>query len=114
MKKLIKFKTIEVVKEVEKEIDLPAYFCMGNVMPSSVGVGESFSSIVRIDDEVSSGCMISASMLGYKGHKALSFGRNPYDAGEIVEKWTQVSESEWLIAADRLKADIDGKGVQGE
>lgn len=114
MKKLVKFTTKEVVKEVEKEIELPAYFCMGDTVPSSVGRGEYFQPIVQIDSPDSSGCMISASMLGYKGHKSLSFGINPHEAGEIVEQWTQVPESEWLIAVERLKADIDGKGVEGE
>lgn len=114
MKKLVKFTTKEVVKEVEKEIELPAYFCMGVTLPSSVGRGEYFHPIVRIDSPDGSGCMISASMLGYKGHKSLSFGKNPYDVGEVIENWTQVSESEWLAAVAMLKADIDGKEVQGE
>lgn len=114
-KKLVKFTTKEVVKEVEKEIELPAYFCMSSkFLPSSVGRGEYFQPIVRIDSPDSSGCMISASMLDYKGHAGLSFGINPYEAGGVIENWTQVPESEWLIAAERLKADIDGKEAQGE
>lgn len=115
MEKLVKFTTKEVVKEVEKEIELPAYFCMSsNFLPSKVGKGEYFNPIVRIDNPDISGCMISSSMLGFKGHTGISFGRSPYEAGEIVEDWTQVPESEWLAAVALLKADIDGEEVGNE
>lgn len=111
MKKLVKFTTREVVKEVEAEIELPAYFCMGNSLPSGAKYGDYFSSMVRITDAEKQGEMISASGIE---DGCISFSRNPFGLDEVIRDWTQVTESEWLAAVALLKADIDGKEVEGE
>ena len=108
MKKLVKFTTKEVVKEVEKEIELPAYFCMGNNLPSKTEYGEYFSSMVKISDPDKRGISISAghNLLGDRAN-FYSFDRSFRSNAEVVEKWKQVPESEWLKAVEYVKRDID-------
>lgn len=114
MKKLTKFTTKEVVKEVGKEIELPAYFCMSSkFLPSKAGKGDYFNSTVRLSDTDGNGQMISAVNIGENGG-CISFGRSPFGVDEVLDKWTQVSESEWLAAVALLKADIDGGEVGNE
>ena len=108
MKKLVKFTTKEVVKEVEKEIELPAYFCMSNSLPSKTEYGEYFSPIVKIIDPDKRGVSILAD-LKLRGNQVntYSFDKSCYSNAEVVEKWKQVTESEWLKAVEYVKRDID-------
>lgn len=121
MKKLVKFTTREVVKEVEAEIELPAYFCMGDSLPSEAKYGDYFSKMVRITDAEKRGASISATHMIFSSAPSMytrssiyEFCRSCHDNTEVVQKWTQVPESEWLAAVALLKADIDGKEVEGE
>lgn len=108
MKKLLKFTTKEVVKEVEKEIELPAYFCMGTSLPSKTEYGEYFSPIVKIIDPNKRGVSISADHnLMEDQVNTYNFGRSCHSNAEVVEKWNQVPESEWLKAVEYVKRDID-------
>lgn len=108
MKKLVKFTTKEVVKEVEKEIELPAYFCMGTSLPSKTEYGEYFSSIVKISDPDKRGVSISSDhKLGGDQVNTYSFDRSCHSNAEVVERWNQVPESEWLKAVEFVKRDID-------
>lgn len=110
MKKLVKFTTKEVVKEVEKEIELPAYFCSGQFMPSQNMDGGYFSPITKITDPDKKSPMIT-----YNGEGCgVAYGRCFASNLQVAHHWTQVPESEWLAAMALLKADIDGKEVQGE
>lgn len=108
MKKLVKFTTKEVVKEVEKEIELPAYFCMSDSLPSKTEYGEYFGVIVKISDPEKRGVMITSSncIIGNEGN-IYAFGVSCFDDAEVVEKWNQVPESEWLKAVEYVKRDID-------
>ena len=108
MKKLVKFTTKEVVKEVEKEIELPAYFCMGDSLPSEADYGQYFSSVVKISDPEKRGVSISAShKFGGDEGNTYDFARSCHTNTEVVEKWKQVPESEWLKAVEFVKRDID-------
>lgn len=109
MKKIVKFTTKEVVKVVEKEIELPAYFCMGSSLPSGAKYGDYFSSMVKITDAEKRGVSISAShRLSKDEGNTYEYGRSCHENSVVVQEWTQVPESEWLAAMALLKADIDG------
>lgn len=111
MKKLVKFTTKEVVKEVEKEIELPAYFCMSSkFLPSQNMYIGYFSPITKITDPDKKSPMITSNREG----DGVAYGRCFASNIEVVQTWTQVPESEWLAAMELLKADIDREEVQGE
>lgn len=115
MKKLVKFTTKEVVKEVECEIELPAYFCLDSkFLPSKAGKGDYFTATVRLSDTDGNGQMISSANNIDKNGGCVSFGRNPFEVGEVLNRWKQVPESEWLAAVALLKADIDGEEATHE
>jgi len=102
MKKIKKFTSRVEVKEVEKEIELPAYFLYGSFKPSESEYGEYFSPIVKISDENERGVCITA------GHSndTHSFGRSPWDNGRVVSEFTQTTKEEWDIAVQRVIQDI--------
>lgn len=108
MEKLVKFTTKEVVKEVEKEIELPAYFCMGECLPSETDYGRYFSSMVKISAPEKRGIRISASHK-FDGDDGCTyeFGRSCHENASVVQEWKQVPESEWLKAVEYVKRDID-------
>lgn len=109
-KKLVKFTTKEVVRVVEKEIELPAYFCSGKFMPSQNMDGGYFSPITKITDPDKKSPMITSNGDGC----GVAYGRCFASNLQVVQDWIQVPESEWIAAMTLLKADIDGKEVQGE
>lgn len=110
MKKLVKFTTKEVVKEVEKEIELPAYFCNGSGRPSVSGYGEYFGVIMKISDPEKQGVMITSSHnLSGDEVNTYTFGGSCFSNSEVMSgsNFTQVAESEWLKAVEYVKRDID-------
>ena len=102
MKKLIKFKTVEVVKEVELEIELPAYFIFGKGKPSD---GEYFN-IIKVTDPEKRAEKIESPF--NSNDRLFEYGRSPWLNGDIVsdDRFTQVDESEWDIAVERLIKEI--------
>lgn len=104
MKKIKKFTSRVEVKEVEKEIELPAYFLYGNFKPSESEYGEYFSPIVKISDENERGVYISVDY--YNGIH--TFNRSPWDNYRVVSesKFTQTTKEEWDIAVQRVIQDI--------
>lgn len=105
MKKLIKLKTIEVVKEIEKEIELPAYFIYGAGKPSD-GYGIYFN-VVKVTDPESDAESIQGPF-GF-GHHFFTYSRSPWTPTEIVsnERFTQVDKSEWDLAVDMLIKELN-------
>lgn len=103
MKKLIKFKTVEVVKEVELEIELPAYFIFGKGKPSNGG----YFNIIKVTDPDGGTEKIEAPYGSYDPY--FTYGRSTWEPDEIVsddDKFTQVDESEWDLAVDMLIKSI--------
>ena len=100
MKKLIKFKTTKVVKEVELEIELPAYFVYGSRKPSD-GAGVYFS-IAKVTDPESAAEWISSPF----NHEDpfFRYSKCAWDPSGIVnnDSFTQVDKSEWDLAVDML------------
>ena len=105
MKKIKKFTSRVEVKEVEKEIELPAYFLYGSFKPSESEYGEYFSPIVKISDENERGVCITA---GHSYNDTHSFGRSPWDNYRVVSEseFTQTTKEEWDIAVQRVIQDI--------
>lgn len=102
MKKLIKFKTVEVAKEVELEIELPAYFVYGEGKPSDGG----YFNIVKVTDPEKRAEKISSPFPELRLN--LSYGDSPWPASRIVSEneFTQVDKSEWDLAVDMLIKSI--------
>lgn len=102
MKKLVKFKTVEVVKEVELEIDLPAYFILGIGKPSDGG----HFNIVKVTDPEKRAEKIESPFDSITSHFA--YGSSAWEVDEIAadNRFTQVDESEWGIAVDMLIKSI--------
>ena len=106
MKKIKKFTSRVEVREIEKEIDLPAYFLLidGSSKPSDVEHGAYFDPIVKIVDENEQGVYIGFDILNGT-HK---FDRSPWDNYEVVSEFTQTTKEEWDIAVSRVIKDING------
>lgn len=102
MKKLIKFKTIEVVKEIEKEIELPAYFILGKGKPSDGG----YFNIVKVTDPESDAEAIQ-SPFDFTD-RFFKYAKSVWTPNEIVsdDRFIQVDESEWDLAVDMLIKEV--------
>ena len=102
MKKLVKFTTREVVREVEKEIELPAYFILSNGKPSD---GEYFN-IMKVTDPEKKPERIESPFNPIDQH--FTYGNASWTASEIVtdNRFTQVDESEWDLAVYMLIKSI--------
>lgn len=106
MKKIKKFTSRVEVKEVEKEIELPAYFLYGNFKPSESEYGEYFSPIVKISDENERGVYIGFCLTVEDSKGVHTFNRSPWDNGRVVSEFTQTTKEEWDIAVQRVIQDI--------
>lgn len=105
MKTIVKFTEKEIVREVEKEIELPAYFANSEKFaPSKADQnGGYFSAIVKINDaECRAKCIL------YNGYRGVEFGRSPWGNVEVLQNFTQVDKSEWDVAVALLQKEIGG------
>lgn len=105
MNKIKKFTSRVEVRELEKEIELPAYFLLGNgaFKPSDTEHGGYFDPIVKIVDENELGVYIGFDSI-YRTHR---FDRSPWSNYEVVSEFTQTTKDEWDIAVQRVINDIN-------
>lgn len=105
MKTIVKFTEKEIVREVEKEIELPAYFSHSpTYAPSKANQYDGFfSAIVKITDTE-----CRAKCIAHDGCGGVQFGSSPWENGEVLQNFTQVDKSEWDAAVALLQKEIGG------
>ena len=105
MKTIVKFTEKEIVREVEKEIELPAYFVHAETFaPSKADQNDGyFGAIVKITD-----AECRAKIILHDGYGGVQFGASPWENGEVLQDFTQVDKSEWDAAVALLQKDIGG------